>query len=423
MAVFTTPVPPLSRPDVERLSAIALACARQLVAQADIERGPVRWQLESQVAGVSLYKGDDVLKTSTSGLYCGITDIHGTLDEVLDLFRTDTIERAKDYCQRIDRSLLDAVQLFALATPPGPRISVKWLLTKRALGSFVSKRDASVVECDQVFTQHNGQRGWVRAIQSVPLSSCPSFEATMGYIRATHRGTGHVFLESDHPKVLHAIYICNVDLGGHVAEWVATADCKQRCRQLADLDLFLRENRLSRGGRWLHPDDMVPVASRSHCHLCHKAFGVFRKPSRCRRCGEVLCSTCNVLWNVKVGTHWQPIRACVVCSLRPPPETPTNTLEGTCDPVMISDSACLATNDGLFDTIVQDETDHLHDACAWLVQSVIHPSTTYSYATVSSPPYTTSRSTERSNYSDTYIWNTGQPSATLVDIGEAKDCF
>ncbi|KAF0692732.1 Aste57867_16190 [Aphanomyces stellatus] len=320
-AMQFTNLPPLSRADIDRFTVLALTTATDLIHQTDVEDGPIRWTLDGQDADFKIYKGEEPMatKSSTSGLYCGIMNIQGTLEEVIDLFRTDTTEMAKEYCQRVGKGLVDAVNLYTLATPSSDsptRISLKWILAKSALDGVVRKRDGCVLECDHLFYLPDGRRGWVRSFKSVPLACCPNFEASLGYIRVNQRGTGHVFIESDRPGYVQAAYLHNCDTGGHLVEWLASAGIKKRCENLVDIDRFLRENRLSRG-RWLSSIDLLPLTSRKNCFHCQKQFGLLRKPSNCRQCGQVVCGNCNVLWNVKIYNQWTRARACVLCSVRP----------------------------------------------------------------------------------------------------------
>ncbi|KAF0730204.1 hypothetical protein Ae201684_012208 [Aphanomyces euteiches] len=53
----------------------------------------------------------------------------------------------------------------------------------------------------------------------------------------------------------------------------------------------------------------VSLTGRQRCHLCKRSFGTFRKKRNCFKCGEVVCSKCGPLWNVKAGGTAVKVRA------------------------------------------------------------------------------------------------------------------
>ncbi|CAK4201986.1 unnamed protein product [Aphanomyces euteiches] len=162
-------------------------------------------------------------------------EICGTLDEVMEHFRTNTTEKAQELARRIGKKAIDSI---ILATLPPPRNSsiedvvIRWNLGKTVLDHLARKRDMCVVECGYSF-EVNGRRGWVRASQSIKVDSCPDLEATMGYVRMENRGSGLVFVESDRPGRLVAYQVvcsnCNqswqVKVNGQVTKMHACTIC------------------------------------------------------------------------------------------------------------------------------------------------------------------------------------------------------
>ncbi|CAK4833850.1 unnamed protein product, partial [Aphanomyces euteiches] len=321
-----TDTPSLTRGEIHDIVTIALRNAEALVTYIDINRGPVEWTLDGNHTDYRIYKGEEpalYTRTPTSGLYCSSMEITGTLDEVVELFRTETTLHAHEHSNGVGRGFVDGVTLATLPVPVDStmeNIAIKWYLAKTAFQGLVRPRDACVVECDHAF-ELNGKHGWVRAFKSIQLISCPDLEATMGYIRMEDLGSGHVFIETDRPRCLQAYYISHMDLKGHTPEWLAKAAHKQICKtNLLDVDRFLRENRLSEG-HWLYPEQVVPLDDRKKCFRCRAPFRFLRSKANCRKCGQVVCSHCSEAWHVQVEGVPRKMRACYVCSLKLPEMT------------------------------------------------------------------------------------------------------
>ncbi|KAH9140595.1 hypothetical protein AeRB84_015182 [Aphanomyces euteiches] len=277
-----------------------------------LKNGPISWSLESAQDGFRLFKGVEPAqygKSNSSGLFCSTLTINGTLEEVIEHFRIDTTKKAQEVIQRIGHGALDSIKLASLPPPsnsPLESVIVKWIAGKMAFDGLSRRRDTCVVECGYRF-EVNGRRGWVRATKSVKMDSCPDLEATMGYIRAEDRGSGHVFIESDRPGCLHAIQIVHMDLRGKATEWLAHASIKKICSIIKDVDRLLHEDRLSRGS-WMSP-------RRYYIFFVSKE----NQLSKMRQ-GTIVNKDDDVftVYQVKVNDRVTKMNACGVCSLRPP---------------------------------------------------------------------------------------------------------
>ncbi|CAK4663319.1 unnamed protein product [Aphanomyces euteiches] len=228
----------LSPRKVQDIYDTALTCVSTVISYANFKKGPITWSLESTQGDYRLYKGIEpapYTKSASSGLFCSTMEICGTLDEVMEHFRTNTTEKAQELARRIGKKAIDSI---ILATLPPPRNSsiedvvIRWNLGKTVLDHLARKRDMCVVECGYSF-EVNGRRGWVRASQSIKVDSCPDLEATMGYVRMENRGSGLVFVESDRPGRLVAYQVvcsnCNqswqVKVNGQVTKMHACTIC------------------------------------------------------------------------------------------------------------------------------------------------------------------------------------------------------
>ncbi|CAK4092015.1 unnamed protein product [Aphanomyces euteiches] len=313
----------LSPRKVQDIFDTALTCVSTVISYANFKKGPITWSLESTQGDYSLYKGIEpapYTKSASSGLFCSTMEICGTLDEVMEHFRTNTTEKAQELARRIGKKAIDSI---ILATLPPPRNSsiedvvIRWNLGKTVLDHLARKRDMCVVECGYSF-EVNGRRGWVRASQSIKVDSCPDLEATMGYVRMENRGSGLVFVESDRPGRLVAYQVTHMDLRGNATELLTQLCLRNGCGRLKELDRHLRENRLSRGP-WLEPQLYAAHTSTDNCYRCEATFSMFRRKTNCQKCGQVVCSNCNQSWQVKVNGQVTKMHACTICSLLPPP--------------------------------------------------------------------------------------------------------
>ncbi|RHY22103.1 hypothetical protein DYB32_010342, partial [Aphanomyces invadans] len=269
------------------------------VSKAQLRGGCVPWTLMSDEADAKIYKAFDESNGST--LHCGVTQVVGTIEEVAALFKTETTEDAKEYCRRFGNRLLDAVVLYNVkpssADTPLEKVGISWRAFKSPGGKIILNRDTCVLE---------------------------------------NYGSGHVVVESKtRPGYLDITYVTHVDVSLGKSEWVLDAvlrqkswladiSMKKRCRNVAKIDQFLRENRLSQS-RLLQCDAMVPVASCRKCFLCQSNFGPWKKRWNCLKCGQVVCTGCSRLWQLVGGdsSRRKPARFCTMCSSAPRTHMPT----------------------------------------------------------------------------------------------------
>ncbi|KAG9413229.1 hypothetical protein AC1031_016247 [Aphanomyces cochlioides] len=301
--------PPLSSQEIADYKAQALSLVMDVIRTANINSGQYTWDLVSDDGDLKIYKGVD----SISSLYCGIVEVAGTINEAIDLFRTDTQEAAAEYTARFLTALVDSSALYSIASPTETskeKVDIHWL----ALKSGMKARDVCVLSCLHEF-EMNGRRGWTAAYQSVELDCCPSLKSSHGLVRTFHLGSGYIFVESDRPGYIQASFLSHVDSSRSASssEWGSDSSALKQCRNLVDLDRFLRENRLS-ATPFLGKNDVVPVASRRICFLCRKKFGSFGRKTNCFKCGEVMCTSCNHHWHANVNGKPGRIRVCTKCS-------------------------------------------------------------------------------------------------------------
>ncbi|ETV86460.1 hypothetical protein H257_01653 [Aphanomyces astaci] len=313
--------PTLSVGETNKFKAQAKDNVTSLVSTAVLRGGSVAWVLLSDETELKIYKATDRLRGLS--MYISRSTVVGTLDEVVDVFQTHTTELIKDCKRRVGKDLLDVATLYDF-NPPHETSTINNVgIIYAAMKSppFVADRDSVMLECRSPF-QDKSRRGWCRSLISVEVEGCPPFP---GMVRAHQYGSGHLFLESTRRGYVELSYISHVDYGAVVPIWIEDMANKKRCRNLITIDRCLRENRL-RQGQFLTKVPMAPGASLDsfrYCFLCTKPFRLFRKKSFCCKCGQVLCTGCNLWWQLNINGMMVAIQACLKCAQR---STTTHTM-------------------------------------------------------------------------------------------------
>lgn len=58
----------------------------------------------------------------------------------------------------------------------------------------------------------------------------------------------------------------------------------------------------------------MPNEQTTHCVLCDKEFGIFRRKHHCRSCGALVCGKCSPAKMYVHGYKDQKVRVCQTCS-------------------------------------------------------------------------------------------------------------
>ncbi|ETV93606.1 hypothetical protein H310_12400 [Aphanomyces invadans] len=330
---MTSSLPPLLKQDRDRIATMALAAGHELIRYSHVRSSNecVEWTPLRRHGDVDLYQGatSPQKRVPTIGLFCGVTHVYASLDEVIALNNNHApIDKSNHFS-------LVVVPLYTIAPelPPTPspveglsieRLVVQYVRFNSILKHVIRRRDSFVLECDIAFDAGGGKRGWLRVNKSLELPQLHNFDGCMcSNVRMDLRPSGHVYTEcgSSFPRMpgttLRVTTMHHCDFGGHVPEWVVASALKQRCRDhVGRLDRYLREARLSHGP-WVQVEHCVPMHSKRACFRCHKKFGlVTNTRAHCRKCGQVVCSNCIRTWTVQVHGATQAMPACSVCSVR-----------------------------------------------------------------------------------------------------------
>ncbi|KAG9403421.1 hypothetical protein AC1031_006066 [Aphanomyces cochlioides] len=304
--------PALNVDETARLLKSADDSALDLVRSSRLSGGPIKWTLKMEEKGVWLYKGVDPTTPNATTWLC-TTEVLASIDEIVDLFRTDTTAAYQEFCRSYIKESLDGQRLYSLRRPspstPRLSVSIKWFACDTP--TFVKPRDFCFTEIQTDFDLE-GKTGWACAQKSVNLSCCPDLQNSLGLVRGTYHRAGICFLPSDRPGYLQVSQLVQADF--RMPDVFTDMFAKKHCRAIAaNLDTILRQSRLARG-TFLHESDLVPRDSRTKCYVCQRKFGAFSKKGRCRKCGEVVCRKCSQVWDVTISGILTHRRVCTACS-------------------------------------------------------------------------------------------------------------
>lgn len=342
----TLPLPPhffrcpeLTAREEQYLVGKAKESAKSLVDATRNNEGPVRWEEGGMHRGIQLYKGEARYPDSVVGesiaYGCGATIIQSTLEEVADFFDVSSDAKLAELSENFP-DILDAQLLYVLEDPAllnDPRYNVrthrsgcsKMLNANQVTVSWfamdlpsklLKNRDFLTVECQSTFIDVSGRRGWVRSYHSIKLPCCPEL-SEYHLVRGSFYHSGYVFVESERPGFLDVIYSVQVNLKGSskVPTPLYATIQKKRLTSIAQLQKLITRRRLG-AQRFLGDLELVPKNQRTRCNVCSHKFGFITRKARCRKCGEVVCtSACSTEWEIAIaGQGVRKVRVCAKCA-------------------------------------------------------------------------------------------------------------
>ncbi|CAK4707472.1 unnamed protein product [Aphanomyces euteiches] len=147
--------------------------------------------------------------------YLSVVEVAATLDEVIDVFRTDTTQHAKAYTRRFAKDVVGATTLATLTTPglidqplSETHIVVSWVARKQHPASWLRhNQDMCLIEASQL-VKMDGSPGWVHSAQAVDYREyewCP--RPTKAYRRVSHFLEGYVVKASSRPGHMLVSYM------------------------------------------------------------------------------------------------------------------------------------------------------------------------------------------------------------------------
>nr|CCA19746.1 conserved hypothetical protein [Albugo laibachii Nc14] len=298
--------PPLSAQEQDFLITKAKNSARSLVETLQSASGPIEWMPAGSHRNIQLFRGRErerpsILepqdKHNEVQYVCGATRVKATHEEIARFFDTSTTSKMRTFARLYNEDVLDTVVLHTLVCPTVEnqmhQVTVKWTAVEIP-SPFIRNRDFCTLECQDVFQDQKGQRGWVRSIHSIQLDCCPDMRHKLGYIRGSMYNTGYVFMESEEKGYLDLVHCVQVSLKGNLRlpRPIYFLACRRRVLLIAHFTKHLQQKRLSQL-RLLGDLDLVAKNERTQCDICQIRFHLFLRKMRCRACGEVVCADCS----------------------------------------------------------------------------------------------------------------------------------
>ncbi|CAK5159786.1 unnamed protein product [Aphanomyces euteiches] len=307
--------PDISPKELEYYTRLSHSNAMDVALHAQLDGGAIEWTLDVEEPGLKMYAGFDPAAPPEVSTYCSVTDVAGTLDEAASLFRGE----GEDPFRMGNVNALDnhILYTFAAPSPENPRHSIhaRWIVLETPIKGLgvINNRDICILESHHD-VEVNNHHGWVRSVKSIDMTCCPPLDNILGLVRASIYRSGHIVVETDRPGILRVTHFVQIDLKLNIPSWMRRIGLRARCRDLINIDLFLRELRLSQG-LFLSTEELLPKESRIACPICNQNFWILNTKTHCRKCGEVVCRNCSKKWTITLMGTSVSLRICTSCSL------------------------------------------------------------------------------------------------------------
>ncbi|CAK4676276.1 hypothetical protein LEN26_018999 [Aphanomyces euteiches] len=291
------------------INEIASASLRQFILDAQLinSEGEIEWSLDGTAKDchVQVFSGK---ARGNVAVYAGSMQIPGSLDEAATI-----CEQFPSY-HNFDP--LETLTLADIETDmPYHHVGIEWMSLKAS--GVIQNRDACLLEVRDMFTTHDGVRGFASLTQSIDIPECPPMDASHGLIRVSVRHTGYMFTEIE-PGLLDVVYSVHIDFRGTIPGWLSRRYMKKRAAQVAALDSCFRQLQAMSSKRSF----VGSTLSNSHCACCSKSFGTFEFKKQCSVCLDRVCKLC---FTTGLVPHQNKVMAlCIRCVLTeaPRPVTP-----------------------------------------------------------------------------------------------------
>lgn len=253
----------------------------------------------------------------------GVTTVNAPLDDVMALLRMDSTATLRDVMGEVFGTLfLDGVVLHrAKDTRKHESLSVNWTALQSSK-PHLPHRDYVFLRYGDVFekpAEHgnsyhsNGSGLYVGASiwESIELDGCDPLPASQNVVRLRMRRCGIVVEETNSEAGLRISFFLSEAHPGRAAVSTITrgwmtklVSCTPEignvivARALASQSLLSKDQFIKDG---------------VNCFICIKGFTMFRRKHHCRVCGDVVCSKCSEVKNLKQSGVSREIRVCQQC--------------------------------------------------------------------------------------------------------------
>ncbi|TMW67817.1 hypothetical protein Poli38472_007489 [Pythium oligandrum] len=262
-------------------------------------------------------------ETGSTVWLCTTTTLHGTLEEVAELYLSSDCHFILDFAQ--------SKRLYELESPsethPLRCTAVRWSRWT-AIASVIRDRDFVYLECmDSFEDQTTGNRGWARVSKSIELDSCPPSKKPDGPRRGELLVSGKILRETGRPGVLEAITLVNVDVKRVVPGWVRKTALKTRKLNALNMNHLLKIRRLLKAKTATGKQKSALLRGprsdidRRTCYGCREHISRWKRVYTCRECSEVICPQCAAISYYDSTFHELKNRICVDCSVVDPQQS------------------------------------------------------------------------------------------------------
>ncbi|GLD91870.1 hypothetical protein PINS_up000403 [Pythium insidiosum] len=255
----------------------------------------------------------------------GVTTVNAPLGDVMTLLKMDSTAKLRDVMGEIFGTMfLDGVMLYKSkdsATRSHESLSVNWMALQSSK-PHLPHRDYVFLRYGDVFEKNadngsvygsSGSGLYVGASiwESIELDGCAPLPASQNVVRLRLRRCGIVVEEMNHEDNLKISLFLSESHSGRATvssltkQWMTKmVSCVTQISDIMVSKALASQNILTK--KQFVKDGIT-------CHICVKAFSLLRRKHHCRVCGDVVCSKCSEMKNVKQGGLSKEVRVCNSC--------------------------------------------------------------------------------------------------------------
>lgn len=266
--------------------------------------------------GVELFEGYD------GDLYTmkGSVTMPGCCVEVMEILKSDSSGSFRDCMENVFGSLfLDGVVLHHTAGGAFESMCIKWM-SLQATNPMLPHRDYVFLQYADCYAKnteldsfYKKDKSWIGAHvwESLELDGCQPLKDSNHVQRCNFRRCGFTVEEVGNGE--------NVKVQFYLSEAVKSKVSVSNDTKSWMMKMIVRMGNVSslimnkRVASFKLVDKTMYDTNATHCTVCEKAFGVFKKRYNCMACGTSVCSKCSVVHDVQSKS----IRACRPCGERP----------------------------------------------------------------------------------------------------------
>ncbi|CCI44135.1 unnamed protein product [Albugo candida] len=251
----------------------------------------------------------------------GVTTVNAPLVQVMQMLRMEDSDRMRDVMGKIFGTLfLDGVVLYRAKEDPSrvnESMTVNWMALQSAkpnlphrdylflrYGDVMEKMD----ECESA--SRTGLYVGASVWESIQLDGCAPLPASQNVVRLRMRRCGIVAEELNEEKSLRiSLYISE----GHPGRATVSTLTRSWMTKMVSCVTEISNTLIARALVSQTILSKKQFKDGFACCQCQKPFSMIRRKHHCRICGDVVCSRCSELKNLKQGGMNKELRICANC--------------------------------------------------------------------------------------------------------------